>query len=168
MSPLMQKLQPMMTALHSVWQRRTYREQQLLSAGAAVFVSVLLWSTAIAPALSTWREAPTRQAVLDLQSSQMQELREQVQALKKPSVITRTEAIQWLEATIPKSLGKDAKWSLQGEQLSLSLSSTPADQLATWLSQAREQAQVLPAKAQLQLVGDSTARISGTFILRLP
>jgi len=168
MSALKQKLQPMMTALLSVWHRRTHREQQLLSAGAAIFVSVLLWNTAIAPALRTWREAPARQAALDLQTSQMQKLREQVQALKKPSVISRTKAIQWLEANIPESLGKDAKWRLQGEQLSVSLSSTSAEQLAAWLGQARERAQALPVKAQLQMVSDSAGRISGTLMLSLP
>jgi general secretion pathway protein M len=179
-SALKQKLQPMMAALQTAWRQRTPRERQLLGTATVVLMLFLLWNVAIAPALRTWREAPARQTVLDAQTRKMQALQAQVQALKKPSVITRVEAIQWLEASIPQSLGKDAKWSLQGERLSLILLGTSAEQLASWLVQAREQAQALPVQAQLQqtplptdvtkisAAGPSTVRLSGTLLLSLP
>jgi general secretion pathway protein M len=173
-------LKAMVLGLQTVWQQRSTRERQLLSTAAVLMVLVLLWSTAMAPALRTWREAPARQAALDAQTSAMHQLQAQAKLLKKPTPITRAEAIRWLEANIPTSLGKGAKWSLQGEQLSVSLSGTPADQLAMWLSQARERAQALPVQAQLQQTpsatdgvktpadGDRAVRWSGNLLLSLP
>jgi general secretion pathway protein M len=174
------KLQTMVLDLQITWQQRTLRERQLVSAAAVLLMLALTWSVAIAPALRIWREAPVRQAALDAQTSQMQQLQAQAQSLKKPSSVTRAEAIRWLEANIPTSLGKDTKWSLQDEQLSVILSGTSADQLAGWLGQAREQAQALPLRAQLQQTalaadgsktpadGDRTVRWSGSLLLSLP
>ncbi len=180
MNALQHKLQGIRRDLHSAWQQRTPREQQLLSAAAGILVLALLWGVAIKPALVTWREAPARQSALDTQTSHMLQLQAQVQALKKPSAITRAEALRWLEANIPQSLGKDAKWSLQGEQLSVTLSGATATQLTTWLGQARELAQALPVQAQLQQTpsptdkskpagpADNTVRWSGSLLLSLP
>ena len=180
MTTVKSSLQALVLALQTAWQKRSTRERQLLSTAAVVMVLALLWSTAMAPALRTWREAPARQAALDAQTSAMHQLQAQAQLLKKPSPITRAEAIQWLEANIPPSLGKGAKWSLQGEQLSVSLSDTSAEQLTAWLSQARERAQALPVQAQLQQAPSATdgvkapadddraVRWSGNLLLSLP
>lgn len=174
------KLQAVLLDLQTAWQHRAPRERQLLSAAAVLLLLALMWHKAIAPALHTWREAPARQAALDAQTSRMQQLQAQAQSLKKPTPITRAEALRWLEANIPPSLGKDTKWSLQGEQLSVILSGTPADQLAAWLSNARERAQALPVQAQLQQTptandasksptdGYHAVRWSGSLLLSLP
>lgn len=174
------RLRAKLLDLQTAWQQRAPRERQLLSAAAVLLLLALLWHMAIAPALHTWREAPARQAVLDAQTSRMQQLQAQAQSLKKPTPITRAEAIRWLEENIPPSLGKDTKWSLQGEQLSVILSGTPADQLAAWLSNARERAQALPVQAQLQQTPTAkdasknladvnlAVRWSGSLLLSLP
>jgi hypothetical protein len=45
---------------------------------------------------------------------------------------------------------------LQGERLSVQLSGTTPDQLASWLRQARESAQALPVQAQLKQASAET------------
>lgn len=137
-------------ALKQAWQQRTPRERQLMGAAAWVLVTLGLWSWAIAPALRTWHEAPARQAALDATSDQMQQLQAQAQAFQKPPAVTRAEALRWLEENIPTQLGAETRWQLQGERLSVQLSGTSPEQLASWLKQARERAQALPVQAQLQ------------------
>ena len=149
------------------WQQRTARERQLLLAAAWVLSASALWSLALSPALRTWHEAPTRQATLDVTSNQMQQLQAQAQAFKKPSAVTRAEALRWLEENIPTQLGAETRWQLQGERLSVQLSGTSPEQLASWLGQARERAQALPVQAQLQQAsppapGPATGQASST------
>jgi general secretion pathway protein M len=136
-------------ALAQAWAQRSPREQQLLGLGALVLALAAIWSLALAPAWRTWQEAPERQARLDSQSQQMQQLQTQAKSLQQPSPITRAEALTWLENNL-NELGPEARINLQGERASLSLSAAPAEALARWLSQARERAQALPVQAQLQ------------------
>lgn len=140
------------------WQQRTARERQLVLIAAGVLVASALWSWALAPAWRTWHEAPKRQAALDATSQQMQQLQAQAQAFKKPSALTRAEALRWLEENIPKQLGAETRWQLQGDRLSVQLSGAAPEQLASWLGQARERAQALPVQAQLQ---QASAKASG-------
>ncbi|PUE34398.1 type II secretion system protein GspM [Limnohabitans sp. Jir72] len=180
---------PLRTALSAAWAQRSVRERQLLSLVAVVLALAAVWRIALAPALNTWHEAPARQAALDRQSAQMRQLQAQAQSLKKPSAVTRADALQWLERNLA-SLGTDAKLSLQGERASVSLQATPADGLALWLQQAREHAQALPVQAQLRQTtspaapklgpaspaakasdapaSSSAVRWSGTVVLSLP
>jgi general secretion pathway protein M len=137
---------------------------------AWVLIIFGLWSWAIAPALRTWHEAPTRQAALDATSGQMQQLQAQAQAFKKPQAVTRAEALRWLEDNIPTQLGAETRWQLQGERLSVQLSGTSPEQLASWLKQARERAQALPVQAQLQQASaESSGPASGpTSLTKMP
>jgi general secretion pathway protein M len=163
-------------ALSQAWQQRTSRERQLMLVAAWVLAATTLWSLAIAPALRTWQEAPTRQAALDATSKQMQQLQAQAQAFKKPQAVTRAEALRWLEENIPTQLGTETRWQLQGERLSVQLSGTSPEQLASWLKQARERAQALPVQAQLQQANpaskpdasEQAVRWSGSLLLSLP
>lgn len=151
-------LAAVITPLNQAWQQRTARERQWMLMAAWVVLAAALWSIALAPALRTWQQAPAHQAALDATSQQMQQLQAQAQALKKPSAITRAEAIRWLEENIPNQLGAETRWQLQGDRLSVQLSDTPAERLADWLGQARERAQVLPVQAQLQQPSADTAK----------
>jgi general secretion pathway protein M len=163
-------------ALSQAWQQRTSRERQLMLVAAWVLAATTLWSLAIAPALRTWQEAPTRQAALDATSKQMQQLQAQAQAFKKPQAVTRAEALRWLEENIPTQLGTETRWQLQGERLSVQLSGTSPEQLASWLKQVRERAQALPVQAQLQQANpaskpdasEQAVRWSGSLLLSLP
>jgi len=157
----------------AAWARRSPREQQWLGIGFWVVALAALWVLALAPALRTWQEAPARQALLDTQSQRMRQLQAQAQGLQKPVVISRNDAVQWLEKNLTE-LGPNARISLQGETATLSLQAAPAAALARWLSQAREHAQALPTQAQLQQANPANQNNSpdatwrGSLVLRLP
>ncbi|MFM7000798.1 MAG: type II secretion system protein GspM [Limnohabitans sp.] len=157
--------------LQPLWQQRSPRERQLLSLGAAVLGLALVWGVGLAPALHTWQEAPAKQALLDQQTQQMQQLQAQAQRLKTSQALTRSEAIQWLESHLAE-LDPKAKLNPQADLMQISLQAVPAEHLANWLTQAREQAHARPVQAQLQQTaapaGDLTVLWSGSLMLRLP
>lgn len=140
---------PLRTAWHSAWQQRSPREQWMLRLAGWLMALTAIWSLALAPALRTWQEAPTRQTQLDAQSQHMRQLQDQALSLKKSRTMTRTEAALWLEQSLTK-LGPNPQISLQGERATLRVQAAPAGALAVWLSQARENAQALPVQAELQ------------------
>ena len=157
------------TAWRNAWHQRSARERSLLSLGALVLVLATLWSVALAPALRTWQEAPAKQAQLDAQSQRMRQLQTQAQAMQKPQTLSRTEAIEWLEKSL-NSLGPNAQISVQGESATLRLQAAPAQALAHWMVQARENAQALPLQADVQQTDPPQidALWRGTVVLRLP
>ena len=153
-----------------LWRQRSPREQMLLRWGAWLVLAVSLWQWALAPALRTWHQAPTRQAALDLQTQRMRQMQAQAQSLQKPASVSRTEAVQWLEKNLSE-LGPNAKISLQGDQVSLQVEAAPAQAMARWLSQARDSAQALPTQGQMQQRPNpdkSEVLWQGTLVLRLP
>ncbi|PUE06248.1 hypothetical protein B9Z51_15625 [Limnohabitans sp. T6-5] len=158
---------PLRASLRAAWAQRSARERQLLSLAAVILALAAVWRIALAPALQTWNEAPARQAALDRQSAQMRQLQAQAQSLKKPSAITRADAVQWLERNLA-ALGADAKLSLQGERATVSLQAAPADGLTRWLQQAREHAQALPVQAQLRQVSEPATAKPGPASLASP
>lgn len=169
-------LRPLRDALRQAWLQRSPREQQLLRLASVLLLLTVLWTLALAPAWRIWQVAPAQQARLDAQTQHMRALQAQAQNLKKPTGISRAEAVRWLESSIG-TLGTGAKISWQGDQANLRVEAAPADQLAHWLSQARERAQALPLQAQLQQTqpsatasGDPASAVfwRGTLLLRLP
>lgn len=171
---------PALAALKRIWAQRNPREQKLLRMSAVALLLLALWRLAVAPAWQTWQEAPARQAHLDRQNQTMWQLKAQAQDLQKPTSMTRSESIQWLQTHVD-DLGPGAKVSLQGERAVLSLDAAPAEALAYWISSAREQALAVPVQAQLQQSAAQAAkpntannptsaetRWQGTVLLRLP
>ena len=159
------------TQAQQLWQQRSPRERLLLSVGAVLMGLTLIWRVGLAPALQTWQEAPVRQAQLDQQTKHMRRLQAQVQSLQKPQAVSRSDAIQWLESHLSE-LDPQAKLNPQAEHMHISLQAAPADKLANWLAQAREQAHARPVQAQLkQAAGPAdTSNVlwSGSLLLRLP
>ena len=149
-------LSPLRNAWQRTWAKRSPREQRLLSLGAWVLALAALWSLALAPALRTWQEAPARQATLDAQSQRMRQLQAQARQLQQPQTLSRTEALQWLEQHLD-TLGPNAQISLQADRATLRLQAAPAEAVARWLRQARENAQALPVQANLQQAQAPTA-----------
>lgn len=159
------------TTLHSLWQQRNPRERLLLIVGAAVIGLALVWRIGLAPAMNIWQEAPTKQALLDQQSQQMMQLQAQAQSLKTQQALSRNDAIQWLESHLGE-LDPKAKQNLQAEHMQISLQAAPAENLANWLAQAREQAHARPVQAQLQqsaaTADEHTILWRGNLLMRLP
>ncbi|MFM2075210.1 MAG: hypothetical protein RJB34_1515 [Pseudomonadota bacterium] len=152
------------SAGRNAWRARSPREQVLLSVGGVLVALTSLWGLALAPALRTWQEAPARQAQLDAQTQRMRQLQAQAQALQARRTLPRSEAVQWLQNSMTE-LGPEAQITLQGDRATVRVQAAPADALARWLSQARENAQALPVQAELQLI-DGLWR--GNWVLQLP
>ena len=144
------KTHPLLAAFNAFWAARPPRERSLIALAALVIGVALVWQIAIAPALETWQEAPTRQAALDAQTGQMLQLQAQAKGLRTTPPMSRTAALQLLESSAAQWLGPEARVSLQGEQVRITLKAAPAEGLSRWLAQARSQAQALPVQAQLQ------------------
>ena len=170
---------PALAAVQAFWAARPPRERRLLALAAVVIGSALLWQIAMAPALQTWREAPAKQTTLDVQTGQMLQWQAQAKGLQTTAPLSRTAALQRLESSAAQWLGPDARVSLQGEQVRITLKAAPADGLSRWLEQARNQAQALPTQAQLQRAAvaapspatpasGSAVAWSGTLVLSLP
>jgi general secretion pathway protein M len=188
MSPISAARHALRSQAQAAWAQRSPRERLWLTLAGVVMAGALLWQVGLAPALSTWREAPERQARLDQQTRQMLSLQAQARPLQKTTAIPRTQASRWLEGSVGEALGAGARIQVQGDRATLTLQAAPAAELALWLAQAREQAQALPVQAQLQQAPvdpiaqakgknavmrpapsqDTGARWRGTVVLSLP
>ena len=148
-----------LTAWQAFWSARQARERRLILLAACLIGTALFWQIALAPALQTWREAPSRQAALDAQTTQMLQWQAQAKGFQAQAPLPRTEALQKLESSAAQWLGPDARVSLQGEQVRITFKAAPADGLSRWLAQARSQAQALPLQAQLQRATPSSPAV---------
>ena len=164
-------------ALRTAWQQRPARERLWVMAGSALIALVLLWQVAIAPAWSVWREAPARQARIDAQTRQMLQWQAQAQGLQPVARMDRREALTRLQAAADALLGPGARVQPQGEQVQVTLQATPAEALAQWLAQARNEALAQAVQAQLEQVQAQRPEVTsppaaatwqGTLMMRLP
>ena len=155
----------------SAWQQRPERERHWLQAGTGLLALLLVWTWAIAPAWSVWREAPARQARIDTQTQQMLQLQAQAKNLQSPVHIDRREAMDALRAATDRLLGPDAQLQPQGEQLRVTLQAATATALAQWLAEARDRARARPLQAALQRADNpdrGEAIWQGSLLMQLP
>ncbi len=144
------KQHALFSTLGHAWLQRPVRERRLLVLAAMLLTALLVWRLGVAPALSTWQVAAQRQAELDLQTRQMLQLQLQAQQLQTSVRLPRQQALTLLERSAAQLLGPGARLTVQADVLRLSLSAAPAEGLALWLAQAREQALALPQSARLE------------------
>ncbi len=163
-------------ALHQAWRQRPARERRLLLSLAMLLGLLALWQGAIAPAWTTWRLAPVRQAEIEAQTRQMLQWQAEAKQLQAPARLARNAAMGLLQEGAERLLGPGVQLQPQGELLQVTLKAAPAEGLAQWLSLARDKAQAMPQQAQLQrqpAVGTaknpSTDPIwQGSLLMRLP
>jgi len=162
---------PELQGLRKAWQQRTARERRLLLWAAALMALLLLWQWGIGPAWSVWRAAPVRQAQLDAQTQRMLQLQAEAARLQAPARLARPAVIAQLQRSADSLLGPGVQLQARDEHLHVSLQAAPAEGLAQWLAQAREQAQALPQQARLQRLQTSdrdTPSWQGSLVVRLP
>lgn len=152
--------------LRARWQRLAPREKVLVAATSAVVVLSLLWLVAIRPALGVLHSAEEQHRALDAQLQQMTALQEQARALQAQPKIGHDEALRLLEASLRERLGTSARLSVSGDRATITLTGTPADALARWLTQSRVDARALPREARLQR--NAAGLWEGTLVLSLP
>lgn len=146
-SPLARLTTPLTAALD----RLSSRERKAVLIALWTVGLGLLWWVAIAPALTTLREAPARHARLDAQLGQMQRMAATANALRSETAAQppgRDEVLRALEAA-NTSLGTTAQLSVLGDRATVTLRSTPPAALAQWLAQVRINARLLPLETRL-------------------
>ena len=157
------KLPPQWTM---AWQRMAAREKILVAAATGLLLFALLWWTAIGPALAVLRSADAQHRSLDEQLARMRSLQQQAQALQAQPKQSPDDSVRLLETSVRQRLGNSARMVIAGERVTLTLTATPADALATWLSQARVNARALPNEARL--TRGPGGGWDGTVVLTLP
>ena len=159
------------------WQALSSREQRGVSVLGALLGVLLFWSIAIGPALNTLRDSDNHRAQIGQQQAHMLALQTQAQALKTRTPLSRDEALRSLQSLTP---GAQMQLNVQGDRVAVQLKAVPAPTLASWLTQARNQAQALPVEVHLtrtnatsisnsaSAAANSTIAWDGNLVLSLP
>ncbi len=158
-------------ALQAYWNALAPRERALALSTAGLLMAALLWWVGVGPAFGTLRSAQVQQQSLEAQLQHMKSLQAEAQALQAQPKLGYDEALRALQASVKQRLGPGAQLSVAGESATVTLRSTPAEVLASWLTQARINARAVPAEAHLTRSPTgpaATAAWDGTLILSLP
>jgi general secretion pathway protein M len=153
-------------SLQARWASLVPREKVMVAAAAALIALAIVWLVAIGPALSTLHSADQQRVALDSQLQGMAALRAQAQAMQSQPKQNREEALRQLEQTVRQRLGTSARMAILGDRITITLTGTPADSLAQWLSQARVAAHALPGEAHL--TRNASGQWEGSLVLSLP
>lgn len=153
-------------AWSSAWQGLAPREKLLTAAAAGLVAFALLWWLAVAPAVATLRAADEQHRQVDAQLSRMLALQQQAKALQAQPKQNYDESLRALENAVRQRLGTTARMMVAGERVTLTLTATPPEALATWLAQARVNARALPSEARL--TRSAAGGWDGTVVLTLP
>ena len=152
--------------LRTRWAGLAPREQALVAAAAALVTLALLWWLAIGPAVATLRSAETQHRALDTQLQHMRRLQAQARAMQAQPKLNHDEAMRQLETAIRQQLGVSARYAIAGERVTITLTNTPPQALAQWLSQVRANARAIPGEAKL--ARNATGGWDGSLVLTLP
>lgn len=148
------------------WEGLAAREKAWVAAAGGLVAALLLWLIAVAPALSTLRNAEQQQRTLDGQLQQMRILQAQAQALQAQPKQNREEALRLLELSVRQRLGTTGRTLISGDRVTITLTGAAPEAVAQWLSQARVNARALPSEARLNR--NASGLWEGTVVLTLP
>lgn len=140
-------------AWRAQWSRLAPRERQAVLLACGTLALALVWWVLLAPALQTLRQAPAQHAELDQKLQRMQRLESEARRLQADLPPPSAETPGALPAPVPDlqrslqqsvatQLGTGAQLLLQGERAQLTLKNVPAQALASWLGQARQNLRV--------------------------
>ena len=141
------------------WQGLSARERLLVSVFFGLFGIWLFVSIAISPALRTLNSAKQQRAEVAQEVVQMRALQQRAQELQKTKPLSRDESIRSLQSITPT--GNPAlQMTIQGDRVLVQLKNLSASQLATWLAQARRNAQALPDEVHISRSASSSLSAS--------
>lgn len=152
-------------ALQARWNGLAPREKTLVMAAAAVVGVALFWWVLVAPALSVLRQAPAQHRTLDAQLQHMTRLQAQAQAMKSQPQQNPAESMRQLEQSIRQHLGVSARYAIAADRVTITLTNTPSEAVAQWLTQARVNARTMPSEARL--TRGATGGWDGTIVVTL-
>ena len=141
------------------WQGLSARERLLVSVLVGLFGVWLFVSIAISPALRTLKASERQRAEVAQQVVQMRALQQRAQELQKTKPLSRDESLRSLQSITPT--GNPAlQMTIQGDRVLVQLKNLSASQLATWLAQARSNAQALPDEVHISRSTSSSVSAS--------
>ena len=141
------------------WQGLSARERLLASVLLGLFGIWLFISIAISPALRTLNSAQQQRAEVAQQVVQMRALQQRAQELQKTKPLSRDESLRGLQSITPT--GNPAlQMTIQGDRVLVQLKNLTASQLASWLAQARSNAQALPDEVHISRSTSSSVSAS--------
>lgn len=141
------------------WQGLSARERLLVSILLGLFGIWLFISIAISPALRTLNSAQQQRAEVAQQVVQMRALQQRAQELQKTKPLSRDESIRGLQSITPTG-NQALQMTIQGDRVLVQLKNLSASQLATWLAQARSNAQALPDEVHISRSTSSSVSAS--------
>jgi general secretion pathway protein M len=153
-------------ALRARWLTLATREKVLVAAAAVLVLFVLVWLMAVRPALGVLRISDREHRELDAQLQQMMVLQQQARTLQSQPKLGHDEALRLLETSLRERIGTSARLAVNGNRATITLTGTPADVLARWLTQARVDARALPSEARLSR--NAAGLWEGTIVVSLP
>ena len=143
----------------SRWQGLNARERLLVSVFFGLFGIWLFVSIAISPAMRTLNSAQQQRAEVVQQVVQMRALQQRAQELQRTKPLSRDESLRSLQSIT--SPGNPAlQMTVQGDRVMVQLKNLSASQLATWLAQARSNAQALPDEVHISRSATSSVSSS--------
>jgi general secretion pathway protein M len=141
------------------WQGLSARERLLVSVLIVLFGVWLFVSIAISPALRTLNASESQRSEVAQQVVQMGALQQRAQELQKTKPLSRDESLRNLQSITPT--GNPAlQMTIQGDRVLVQLKNLSASQLATWLAQARSNAQALPDEVHISRSTSSSVSAS--------
>lgn len=144
------------------WQQLGERDRRAIGWGSGLVGLALLWWVALAPALATWRDAPSRiaaeRATLQRLKNQAQEAQTLQAQARAPSEASAFDRLRQASA----ALGDSVQLTPQGDTVLATLTAVPAERWTPWLAQVRLNAQLKPAQVRLRAAPDGSW--SGTLV----
>jgi len=137
------------------------RERQMVVFIGAALVFLVVWLLLVRPAWTTLDEAPWQSAEADAQMLQMRAISTEARQLRALPPVPQSVAEQVLKSATD-DLGGKAKFAMQGDRGTLSVTGINGEDLRTWLLKARGGARARPVEASLTRAGDG---YNGTLVV---
>ena len=137
------------------------RERQMVVVIAGLLAFLLVWLILVRPAWKTLDEAPALREQADAQLLQMQAISNEAKQLRALPPVPQPVAEQVLKSATD-DLGGKAKFAMQGDHGTLSVTGINGEELRTWLLKARGGARARPIEASLTRAGEG---YNGTLVV---
>lgn len=143
------------------------RDRMVVGLAVSLTLGALVWWLALSPAIMTWHQAPGRHAVLDAHIEQMHALADEAQALQKMPRLGPEDSRRVLGRLVTQTLGTAGEMTVHGDRATVVLKGASAEALTALLAQTRQNARVLPVRADF-VRNDSRSGWDGSLVLALP
>ena len=139
------------------------RERQMVVVIGGALVFLVVWLLLVRPAWTTLDDAPALRAQADTQLLQMQAISNEAKQLRALPPVPQSVAEQVLKSATD-DLGAKAKFAMQGDHGTLSVTGINGEDLRQWLIKARGGARARPVEATLTRAGDG---YNGTLVVAI-